>query len=606
MNENEVSKAETPGTADIPAITPSPIGEPQQSPPSMLPQSSIIPPPKDAHISGNSSRDLDDNSSLPYKSRESLRSDSSSTDTTDADMPPSRNPSRRSVPTSPIGRIKSHFSHISRPHSRPNIANEALEIEKNQNNIADGDERDPNIVVWDGPDDPENPMNFSVGFKWLITIILSMMTVCITFSSSVFSTATAYTAREFHVSSEVMVLGTSLFVLGFAVGPPVWGPLSEVYGRRLPLFIGFGISAIFQVPVAVAQNVQTIMLGRFFGGVFGSAVLAVVGGQLTDFWGPVDRGVAIAIFATAVFVGPVAGPLVGGFVVESHLGWRWTAYLSLIMEAFFGIVGLLVVPETFAPVLLSRRATRIRFETQNWAVHAKHDEQQIHFRSIVENYLLRPFAMLAKEPILILISIYMSLIYGMMYLFFLAYPIAFQEGRGWSPGIGALPFLGLMIGVLLGCAIIVYTTKTRFARLLEREGRVVPEERLVPMIIGGFMFPAGMFWFGWTSSPHITWVPQVVAGIPIGAGIMMIFLQGFNYIIDVYLMYANSALAANTLMRSMFGAGFPLIAKALYHTLGVNWASSLVGFLTAALFPVPILFYIYGKKIRGMSKFAPH
>ena len=125
------------------------------------------------------------------------------------------------------------------------------------------------------------------------------------------------------------------------------------------------------------------------------------------------------------------------------------------------------------------------------------------------------------------------------------------------------------------------------------------------MILGGGILPAGLFWFAWTSSPHINWAPQVVAGIPIGMGIYMIFLQGLNYIIDVYLMYANSAIAANTLLRSMAGAGFPLFATAMYHTLGVDWATSVLAFICVALFPVPIIFFMYGEKIRGMSKFSP-
>lgn len=141
--------------------------------------------------------------------------------------------------------------------------------------------------------------------------------------------------------------------------------------------------------------------------------------------------------------------------------------------------------------------------------------------------------------------------------------------------------------------------------MLSNGGRPVPEERLPPMIIGAVLLPVGLFWFAWTSSPNITWVPQVLAGIPIGAGVQMIFLQGLSYIIDVYLMHANSAIAANTLIRSFAGAGFPLFATAMYHTLGVNWASSLLGFLTVAFLPVPILFFIYGKKIRQMSKYSP-
>lgn len=104
-----------------------------------------------------------------------------------------------------------------------------------------------------------------------------------------------------------MVLGTSLFVLGFAFGPIVWGPFSELYGRKMPLFFGFFVFAIFQIPVAVAQNLQTIFVCRFFGGFFASAPLAIVGGLLADMFEPINRGIAIAVFSGATFIGPVAG-----------------------------------------------------------------------------------------------------------------------------------------------------------------------------------------------------------------------------------------------------------------------------------------------------------
>ena len=357
--------------------------------------------------------------------------------------------------------------------------------------------------------------------------------------------------------------------------------------------------------MAVAQNVETIMVCRFLGGVFGCSPLATVAGALSDFWDPVDRGVAVAIFSAATFIGPVGGPIIGGFITQSYLGWRWTAWITLMMVSFFMLVGLIVIPESYAPVLLQRRAKKLRFETKNWAIHAKADENKVDSRDIVLRYLFRPFAMLIQEPILLLITIYLALIYGILYLFFEAYPISFQEERGWNNGVGALPFLGITGGVILGVIIITIITKTRFQRKYKKHGRVVPEERLIPMIVGAIMLPAGLFWFAWTSSPDITWVPQVLAGIPIGCGILMIFMQGLNYIIDVYLLYANSAIAANTLIRSFAGAGFPLFATAMYNNLGVPWASSLLGFLTLAMAPVPVLFFIYGKKIRSLSKYSP-
>ena len=349
------------------------------------------------------------------------------------------------------------------------------------------------------------------------------------------------------------------------------------------------------------------MLCRFIGGLFGCAPLAIVGGSLADFWGPVERGFALGLFAGATFIGPVAGPIMGGFITQSYLGWRWTAWITFIMAAFFGPLALFICSESYAPVLLQRKAAKIRFETKNWAIHAPADENQINASAIVSKYLLRPFVMMALEPILVLITIYMSMIYGILYLFFEAYPIAFQEQRGWNGGVGSLPFLGITVGVVTGVAIITYASNTRFKRKMEANGgRPIPEERLIPMIIGAFLLPIGLFWFAWTSNPHITWVPQVLAGIPTGAGVLLIFLQGLSYIIDVYLMNANSALAGNTLVRSVAGGGFPLFATAMYHKLGVAWATSLLAFLTVAFLPVPILFFIYGKKLRTLSKYSPN
>jgi hypothetical protein len=225
---------------------------------------------------------------------------------------------------------------------------------------------------------------------------------------------------------------------------------------------------------------------------------------------------------------------------------------------------------------------------------------------IVTKYLLRPFQMLFQEPILLFITIYLALIYGILYLFFEAYPISFSEVRGWKhEGVAALPFLGILVGVVLGVCLIVYTTKTRFARKLAKHGRVVPEERLLPMMIASFLLPIGLFWFGWTSDPSISWVPQVIAGVPIGMGILVIFMQGLNYIIDVYMMFANSAIAANTLVRSTLGGAFPLFATQMYTNLGVDWASSVLGFISVAMIPIPFLFFFYGAKIRAMSKFSP-
>ncbi|KIX06751.1 uncharacterized protein Z518_04727 [Rhinocladiella mackenziei CBS 650.93] len=123
------------------------------------------------------------------------------------------------------------------------------------------------LVEFDGPDDPENPQNWFKGKKWAITGAMGGMTFVVTFSSSIHSVAIP------SVSYVASTLGVSLVSL------LLFGPASEVYGHRVPLFAGY---LVFQIPVAVAQNVETIMLGRFFGGFAAASPLAVVGGALAD------------------------------------------------------------------------------------------------------------------------------------------------------------------------------------------------------------------------------------------------------------------------------------------------------------------------------------
>ena len=477
------------------------------------------------------------------------------------------------------------------------------------------------LVEFDGPDDPGNPKNWSRKRRWIITISGALLTFTVTFSSSIFSVAIDPVAKEFDIGIVTSTLGVSLFLCGFILGPIVFGPMSEAYGRKIPLLAGFAVFAIFQIPVAVGQNVETIMLGRFFGGFAASSPLAIVGGLMADIWGPIDRAYAICAFASGGFAGPAAAPVVGGYLVDSYLGWRWTAWITLILASVVGLVAAFAIPETSAPRILQYRAKRLRYETGNWALHAKADENPVTRKTIYSVYLVRPFVMLVQEPILALITAYMSFIYGVLYLLFEAYPVSFQEERGWSTGNGSLPFLPFIVGIALGAAGIAYSTKTNFTKAFVKHGQTVPEERLPPMIVGAIILPIGLFWYGmshpvlhvdklltvsgWTSSPKITWVPQVLSSALLGGGTMVAFWQGVSYLIDCYGFYSNSAIAVNTFIRSIFGAAFPLFAHDMYRGLGVPWATSLLGFVCVAFAPVPILFYYYGARIRQKSRWAP-
>lgn len=223
--------------------------------------------------------------------------------------------------------------------------------------------------------------------------------------------------------------------------------------------------------------------------------------------------------------------------------------------------------------------------------------------------LSRPWILLLREPIVLMLSIYMAIIYGTLYLMFGAFPIVFQQDRGWSEGIGGLAFIGVAIGMLGG---VVYTIpdNNRYNRCADEATAAgsargaPPEARLPPALIGSVLLPVGLFWFAWTNFPSIHWSVCIIATIPFGAGMVLVFLSIMNYLIDSYTIYAASVLAANSVLRSLFGAVFPLFTAQMYANLGIHWASSIPAFLALACVPFPFLFYRYGASIRRNCKYA--
>ena len=213
--------------------------------------------------------------------------------------------------------------------------------------------------------------------------------------------------------------------------------------------------------------------------------------------------------------------------------------------------------------------------------------------------------MLALEPILSLVTLYQAFIYGILYLVFVSYPISFREVRRFSLGSSGLPYLGMLIGVFIGAAVVITHTRTIFARNTRaNKGVVIPEQRLPLMIVGGCILPVGLFIFAWTSDPNIHWIGMVIGSVPVGMGMYMVFVQCLSYIVDVYTTIANSAVGANAFVRSFFGAAFPLFGPFMYHGLGVAWATSVLAFVAIAMIPIPVLFYRYGHRVRSWSKMS--
>lgn len=304
--------------------------------------------------------------------------------------------------------------------------------------------------------------------------------------------------------------------------------------------------------------------------------------------------------------GPTLGPVIGAaLTVNPHLGWRWTEYIEAIWVFATLVMCVFALPEMYAPVLLKKKAQKLRKQTGNEALYHPAERIKLSPKTIVTKHFARPLRMLVTEPMVTCIAFYASFVYALLYLTLEVFPIVFQENRQWSPVIGSLPFIGLFIGVCLA-TVVNLGNQARYVRISDAaHGKPVPEARLAPMAIGGFLFAIGLFWFAWTATPSIFWLSPVFATVFIGAGFNIIFQQCINFLVDTYGLYAASAVSANTFLRSVLAAGLPLAAQPMFHNLGVGRAMSILGAVATIAIPVPFVFMKYGLALRKKSSFAP-
>lgn len=468
-----------------------------------------------------------------------------------------------------------------------------------------GTDEDPYVVEWID-NDPRNPMTWPKTKKWLIAITVANSVLVVSFCSSAFSGGIQQIMREFHVSQEVVTLGVSLFVLGFALGPLLWAPFSELYGRQIVFLGTYTAFMAFNAGVAGADSIYSLLILRFFAAAFGSSPLTNAGGVIADVFPAHERGLAMSIFSAAPFMGPVLGPIIGGFLGMTE-GWRWVNGLMAIWAGAMLIAVAFLVPETYHPVLLRKRAEKLsKLTGKVYRTRADIDQGKVSLGEAFATGLKRPWILLFCEPIVLLLSLYHAIIYGILYMLFSAFPIVYRIGRHWNEGISGLPFIAVALGIGMAITyVIVVDNKTYMKKVKASPSGFAPPEARLPMcIVGGIALPIGLFWFAWTNSPSLPWAASVVASVPFGFGMVLIFLSIMNYLIDSYTIFAASVLAGNGIIRSVFGAAFPLFTSQMYNNLGIHWASSVPAFLAVACLPLPFLFYKYGATIREKCKYA--
>ncbi|KAF2672695.1 polyamine transporter 1 [Microthyrium microscopicum] len=457
--------------------------------------------------------------------------------------------------------------------------------------------QEPHFEVDFDDDDPGNPKNWPVWRICLSIFIITFSTLTVVLYSTSYTAGIPGMMKEFHVSQTISVLGLTFYLLGLACGAVVLAPLSEMYGRRPVYLASMAVFTALILPCALAHNMEGIIITRFFGAFAGSVMVSNSPGTIADLVPEEYRALAFSMFAIGPLNAPSFGPLIGGFVYE-NLGWRWTDWVVLIL-AGISLIAVCCLPETYAPTLLRKRAAKKRKETGDSRWWSRYDDRKS-IGQLLKINLSRPFIMAVTEPICIFWNLYVSVIYSILYLCFVAYPIVFGQLRHWNPGFVGLSYLGIAVGSFLTIAL-----EPLFRRLINshkpENGRIPPEAMVAVVCIAAVCAPVGEMIFAWTCTPNVHWIAPIIAGVPFGAGNTAVFIYASNYLARSYGIYAASALAGNTVLRSILGGVLPLAGPAMYSKLGPNIAGTLLSALEFALIPIPFVFYKYGGRIRKSS-----
>jgi DHA1 family multidrug resistance protein-like MFS transporter len=380
-----------------------------------------------------------------------------------------------------------------------------------------------------------------------------------------------------------------------------------LFGRN-PIFISTLLAfVLLQLAVIYAKNFGMLLAFRFITGFIGSPVLACGGAAIADMYAPEKQVYPLGVWGVAALCGPVFGPLVGGFAVENK-DWTWTIWELMWLSGACLVFLCLFLPETSASNIIYRRTDRYRKITGNLNLKCEPELEAdgMATNEMIQMILIRPFTISFTEPIVFLLNIYIALVYALLYLWFESFPIVFIGIYHFSVGTQGLAFIGILVGAFITMPPYFWYCHKYVEPLYKGNSGIKPEVRLKPAFVGAFALPICLFWFGWSARTSIHWIMPVIGSSFFSVGAFLLFQSVFTYLSEAYPKHVASVYAANDIVRSSFGAAFPLFANAMYARLGVGWATSLLGFLSIAFIPIPFVLYYYGERIRARSKMARH
>ncbi|KZF18810.1 putative efflux pump antibiotic resistance protein [Xylona heveae TC161] len=464
---------------------------------------------------------------------------------------------------------------------------------------------EPQLVTWTSPDDKENPKNWSKVRKWRATVSVSGFVLMNSLSSTIIAPALPQIADSLRVTNDAeQILILSIFVLGFAFGPFLACPLSEIHGRIRIIQSWNFLYLIFNTVCGPVNSAGAMLALRFMAGFFCSASQGIGSGVLSDLFTTKERGRAIAVYSIMPLIGPVIGPVLGG-VIAQHTTWRWTFYTASLLDAIILIPSFFTLEETFTPVLLRHKKRRLEKETgQRYFTEYDHLDQA--GAEVYKLAIIRPIKLLATQPIIQVMAVYNSFLYGLIYILYANFPSLWTDIYHETPEISGVNYLSLFVGSLFAAELCTHAIDHIQRHLsAKHNGAHFPEFRMPIMPPATIVLAAGMFLYGWSAEYKTHWiVPNIGAAIFMGAA-MACAIAVNMYMIDTYGKFAASALAAINMLRQMFGCFFPIFAPSLYEKLGYGWGNSILGFIALGIgLPAVVMLWKFGHALRRRSPYA--
>lgn len=469
--------------------------------------------------------------------------------------------------------------------------------------------QDDTIIEFHPSTDPENPVNWPKSYKWSIVALLAFIAFTVTFTCigvvPIANHIVCDLDKEGRLDKSASVLLVTIWELGEAVGPLFMGPLSEMFGRYWVFNIANILFVLATLLAALSQTKLLFICARALTGLaVASNVLnpAIVG----DIFEPEQRGTAMSLIMLAPLLGGAIGPAIAGAVAES-MGWRQVLWMSVILATACEIVFLCFFGETYKVTILRRRAERLRKETGNPELKTIFDidtDQENWVRRFVTS-ITRPFRVFFGSGVLMAISLCGGLTFTYYYILSTTLPDVLQGVYNLSPALTGLAFISFSIGSTISVIICNLTLDAIYIKLRDsNKGVGQPEYRLPLVVIGSLTLPPVVALLGWVAQWHLP-LPVLLFTVGlIGSTLLFGYLPLTAYIVDAFGLYSASAMTAVIVARCLMGTFFPLTTEPLVRKFGYGYGFSVLGGISFALAPIPILLFRYGSRWRQMSKYS--